>query len=424
MFYLTPLDNMYWIKNTFRLIAFALLILALPVCTGNQEAGRALDTPKQIAEADTVATIAEKPKPLPVDRKFNDMARFIAGMPAEEGSLFASYAQNPAWQQYAKGADAQWQSILNTKLPKITQWRDQELKEANARSGLLFYPFSGPDFLHASAFFPEADTMVLVGLEPIGNLPDFDKIAQKSLAGYFNGLQQTLNSILNFSFFRTNSMAVDFTGKVVSDIDGTLPVLMLFMARTGHKVLYYEKIAISPEGKIIPAAEAKADSTYYGTMLAYSSEKDPETRKTLFYFAANLQDTPYSARSGLSEGGLLQRSDFRKYLESLPIQTTYIKSASYLMHLAEFSLMRQLILEKSKFYLQDDSGMPIRFLDRTKWDLIFYGSYISPISLFSGRYQADLRAIYQKGEGVRPLPFGIGYQFREGTSNLMLAVKK
>ncbi|NJL13593.1 MAG: hypothetical protein HC913_11690 [Microscillaceae bacterium] len=415
---------MYWIKTTCWLIAFALLILALPVCTGNQEAGKALDSPQKIAKADSAEAPTEKPKPLPTDRKFNDMAQFIAGLPAEEGSSFASYSQNPAWQQYAKVADTQWNSILNTKLPKIIQWRDQELKAANAQGGLLFYPFSGPDFLHASAFFPEADTMVLVGLEPIGNLPDFEKIAQKSLQGYFNGLQQTLNSILNFSFFRTNSMAVDFTGKVVSTIDGTLPVLMLFMARTGHKVLYYEKIAISPKGKIIPAAEAKADSTYFGTMLAYSSEKEPENRKTLFYFAANLQDTPYSANSGLSEGGLLQRSDFRKYLESLPIQTTYIKSASYLMYRDEFSIVRNLILNKSTFFLQDDSGMPIRFLDRAKWDLTFYGSYVSPISLFQVRYQADLRAIYQKGEGVRPLPFGIGYQFREGTSNLMLATKK
>jgi hypothetical protein len=48
---------------------------------------------------------------------------------------------------------------------------------------------------------------------------------------------------------------------------------------------------------------------------------------------------------------------------------------------------------------------------------------VGPISLFRNRYQTAMRDAYKNKENVKPLPFGIGYQFREGCSNLMLAKK-
>mgnify|MGYP000103131323 CR=1 FL=1 len=63
--------------------------------------------------------------------------------------------------------------------------------------------------------------------------------------------------------------------------------------------------------------------------------------------------------------------------------------------------------------------------DSNKWDLTFYGNYAKPISLFSERHQEDLKEVYQKkSSNVQPLPFGIGYQYAKGTSNLMKATKK
>ncbi|MEO1653593.1 MAG: hypothetical protein AAFU64_08615, partial [Bacteroidota bacterium] len=295
-------------------------------------------------------------RPPPEDRKFNDLARFIAGMAPEEGSSYAELSQSPAWQQYSQVCNNQWTSINQNKIPTMAQWRDQEISAANEASGLVFYPFSGPDFMHVNTFFPKAKEVVMIGLEPIGDLPDMENISKSSLGGYLNGLQQTLYNILNLSFFRTISMAQDFTGKRVSTIDGTLPILMLFLTRTDHKILYYEKVAVSPEGKLIPATEASSDTTYYGTKISYESNDEPGLRKNLYYFAANLQNTPYTARSGLSEGGLLQRKDFRAYLESLDISSTYLKSASYLMYRETFSIVRNIILDKSEYLLQDDSG--------------------------------------------------------------------
>ena len=85
--------------------------------------------------------------------------------------------------------------------------------------------------------------------------------------------------------------------------------------------------------------------------------------------------------------------------------------------------MRAHILRKSHHILQDDSGIPLRYIDST-WQKTFYGSYDAPISLFKNKYQEQLRAAYEAGgSNVRPLPFGIGYDYRLNESNLMLFSK-
>ncbi|MDX2301272.1 MAG: hypothetical protein NW226_00675 [Microscillaceae bacterium] len=412
------------LKSLFLLNFCMCVIWFLTGCGGNSGEEQAQEGLSTIPDTTTNQPKVKEEEPKPIDRKFDDLARLIAGLAPQEGSTYQELCQTDAWKQYAQTADVQWKNINEKKLPLMTEWRDQELKAPNEEKGLIFYPFSGPDFLHVHTFFPKADEIVMIGLEPIGNLPDIDAISKNSLGAYMNGLQQGLYHILTHSFFRTLSMAQDFTGRRVAAIDGTLPILMLFLARTDHKVLYYEKVAVNLDGKLVPAEELKSDSTYYGTKIAFQKNSEPNSRKYLYYFAANLQNDPYVAESGLKSGGLIQRTDFKKYIESLDIKTTYLKSASYLMYRETFSIIRNLILDKSKYLLQDDSGMPINFIDRNKWDLTFYGSYYAPIALFSVRYQPELRKIYAQKENVKPLPFGIGYQFQAGTSNLMLGVKK
>jgi len=46
----------------------------------------------------------------------------------------------------------------------------------------MLYMFSGPDFLYANVFFPEATTYVLSGLEPVGGMPDVSQ-SRRSLSG-------------------------------------------------------------------------------------------------------------------------------------------------------------------------------------------------------------------------------------------------
>lgn len=365
-------------------------------------------------------TIAVEKINYPEEARFNDFAKFIAGSEGSPESELKALESSETWQSYRMNLDNLWHKT-NQKLPTIKEWTEKELSDVNATGGTLFYPFSGADFLHADLFFPEFDNVVMIALEPVGDYADLnEKNANGTLTAYLNGLKRAMNAILRLSFFRTIAMASDFQ----SEMDGTLHVLVHFMSRTGHDLMYQEKVAIQPDGTLTNDLSSVADSAYIGNRF-YFRKSGEEKVKTLTYFAVNVQNMAYHSRGGLVAKGLDERKDLVKYFKNIDITATYLKSASYLMHRETFSIIRNLILDESEYVLQDDSGIPVRFFDKDKWDLTFYGNYSFPISLFAERHQEDLKEIYEKKEmKVRSLPFGIGYQYRKGTSNLMLAKKK
>ncbi|WP_299456519.1 hypothetical protein [uncultured Microscilla sp.] len=410
-------------RKTFTLLSLVVWMCSLASCGSSTKKGNTEDTTTIITSVENERT-PQKPKTDP--RVYNDLARYIAGLKGKPGSKYAQYEKDKAWDNYAKYTTALWKKVTDEKLPVMIDWQKQELRKANKNGGTLLYPFSGADFLHAWVFFPKAEKTVMMGLEPIGSLPQGEQIAKEKPQNYFNNLAASLSSVLNFSFFKTKEMAYVFSGKADKRLDGTLPTILFFMARTHHKILDYEKVALSKNGHIISASEVKAsnpdqDTTVYGNKLVYQA-KDDNTKRTLYYFSANLADKDYDGMPGLS-----QREDLMNFLNGLSINATFLKSASYLMYKPYFSIIRRTILRKTSYLLQDDSGIPAKYMiEDNKWALTFYGKYIGPIALFANYTQPELKSAYEplSGEKVRPLPFGIGYQYKKGTSNLMLAREK
>lgn len=382
---------------------------------------------QSVQATDTLEKEPKKERVVPIEKKYNEIARFIAGLPQEENNPLQEYEKTETWKKYSQESNRKWQKLKEGKLAKMRAWADVELKEINQRGGTLFYPFSGADFLHAQVFFPNLDEIIMIGLEPIGNPLNVEKIAKKQ-TNYFSALNKAGYFLAEFSFFRTNDMAVDLTGKRSIEVDGTIHLIMLYLAQLDNTITYYEKVVVDTEGNLIPVSEYKEKvdnnnknkKVVYGNRLFFKRKND-DTIRSVIYFSANLSDY-----------GLLEENpDFRKYLEKLKPTATYLKAASYLMYSVQapgknynFKIIRDIILKNSQYVLQDDSGIPLsNFSDDSKWQKTFYGVYAGPISLFSNRYQIAMREAYRNKENVKPLPFGIGYQFREGTSNLMLAKK-
>lgn len=394
-----------------------LLFIGLIITSCGEDAPVEVDVQPEVE--DTLSVEVEKEDVTPQDQKFDDLSQFLAGYNGSDESSFKSLETSDIFKNYQLNINALWKRT-DAKLPTIIEWTSSELADVNTDGGTLFYPFSGADFLHADLFFPDHDNIVMIALEPIGTFPDLmDKSKDTTFQVYMSQLKKSMNAILGLSFFRTIAMADDFK----SELDGTLHVLMHFMARTDHTVLFQEKVAIQSNGELTNDLSDVSDSTYIGNRYFFQRNGEDKVR-TLTYFAVNIQNVPYVSRGGLVAKGLESRTDLVAYFNGINIKSTYLKSASYLMHRPTFSIIRNLILNESEYLLQDDSGIPVQFFDVNKWDLTFYGNYVQPISLFEERLQEDLKEIYLEKENVKPLPFGIGYQYRKGTSNLMKATKK
>lgn len=411
------------------------IALTISGCSSTPEKNQAkvnIAEKKDSFKKDTVIPKTEVPQAsIPkkkVVRIYNDNARFIAGLKSEEGSEFKKLENNRDWQHYATWSNAVWSKLKEGQLKKVTTWAQKELafvhtKEATNKNLKMFYPFSGADFLYANTLFPTADEYLMIGLEPVGKVPDIRKIPEDFWENYFLALKTSMDDILTASFFKTKDMRKDFT---IQELKGTLPILMIFIARTGHKIVTLEPVEINDSGKIIDSRLDKIAHHQYSQMhgVRITFEKD-----SLSNSANNSQKSIYYFSIDLSDASLKQKPEFDLFLNSYGKTVSFIKSASYLMHENNFSAIRSLILKHSYTHVQDDSGIPLKYFyegeQNTKWqEPLFYGGYKAPIPMFKNCYQEELKNKFADTTIVKPLPFRIGYQNLAKQSNIIIVKSK
>ncbi|MGZ5190188.1 MAG: hypothetical protein ACXWCZ_04155 [Flavisolibacter sp.] len=291
----------------------------------------------------------------------NALANIMSGI-ADTSSIY-QYVQNTAdFKSFSKNFDKRWNTYDSTRLMNLRKFRENEISKVVKPQSTLFYPFSGPDILHAQAFFPEADQYVLIGLEPVGSLPEFKREEIDSLDTYFSKVNTSLNAILKFSFFRTQSMKNDLKNE---EVDGTLHLLFLFLKRTGNELCSAKPITMDSSGTVIYvnsfADLKKLKTNTRGVEIKFVN--DDKQLKSLYYFSLNAAD-----------GGLKANKGFMTYLKNMGTVNTYLKGASYLMHKNYFSKVRNVILDQSQHVVQDDSGIAFHYFeeDDQNWGYSFF----------------------------------------------------
>jgi hypothetical protein len=329
-----------------------------------------------------------------------DTARFIAGLQPSAGSPLAALTRDESWQQHARFFDRAFGEFDRTQLAKIRAWSSTKLREHRPT---MFYMFSGPDFLYANAFFPAADTYVMAGLEPPGQIPDLMKMQRGTIGPSLQSVANSMHTVLNLSFFITHNMRTQLSS---GRLNGTIPILYIFVARSGKAVREVSLVNLDDDG--MERAEGPSlKSAAHGVKIVFAgADGRPQT---LYYFSTNL------ANDGVASGGFL------KFLERLGPADSLIKSASYLLHSGNFSKIRDFLVTHSSTILQDDSGIPLAYFDRQKWQLQPFGNYLAPLGIFPGTYQPKLKELFAKAPAME---FGYGYRHHSHESNLLLAVQK
>jgi hypothetical protein len=330
----------------------------------------------------------------------DDTARFLAGMPPSADSPLTPLTKDPSWQRHARFFDTAFGQLEQRQLSKIRTWADANLA---APLPTMFYMFSGPDFLYADVFYPKAVTYVLSALEPVGAVPDLTKVPRGGIGPNLYDVEQSLGSILSFSFFITKEMKTDLQGGPIS---GTLPLLYVFLARSGKTIRDVRLIALDDKGATYFANENAGTNVTRGVRIVFASDDGQE--KTLYYFSTDLSNR------GVKSSGFLQ------FCQTLAPASSLIKSASYLLHTGNFTTVRDFLLANSATIIQDDSGIPLRSYDPKKWRFFPFGRYAGPIDKFPGTYQPKYAELFRRAQ---PMDFGIGYRWRTFESNLLLSIK-
>ena len=347
----------------------------------------------QAAAAETAAAVATA----------DDSAKILAGMPPSANSPLASYTKDGSWQQHAKRFDAAWAALDKRQLSKIKAWSTQYLPP---RKQAVFYFFSGPDFLYADAFYPGADTYVMAALEPVGEIPDLTGMSRGQVEGGIGRIENSLNTVLNYSFFITKKMRGELSG---GRFGGTLPILYVFLERSGKTIRDASLVALDADGNVKPANDpGLPKNAPRGAKITFSTGADGKPQ-TLYYFSTDLSN------DGVKTSGFL------KFCDTFGLADSFIKSASYLLHADSFSTIRSYIVDHSDVVVEDDSGVPVRFFKPDEWQLMAFGNYVAPLGIFPHTYQPMLHDLYRKRTAA--LDFGIGYRWRPSESNVLLAIR-
>ena len=314
----------------------------------------------------------------------DDTARLLAGLPVT-GPL-AAFTQDPRWQGHAAAMDKAWKTKEYFQLGPIATWMSSHADEYYRSAGTMYYMFSGPDFLYAYAFFPNASTYILAGLEPVGQVPDLTRMNADTLNANLGALRNSMSTLLITHYFVTEEMKSEL-GR--SNLSGTAPIIYVFLARLGCTVLDTTYIHSPADGvKITFARNGRSQIVYY-------------------------------FKTDLSGGD----SSFLHWCGGHGVGVSLIKAASYLMHGEGFSGVRNFLLNHSTCIVQDDSGVPLRSFGKN-WQLEFYGRFIPHGEKFGKYDQQALAEIYHHSPPPPELGFAFGYWWQAERGLLILARRK
>ncbi len=338
--------------------------------------------------------------------KVNSTARLISGLqpmyPAH-----VDFAETEAWKEHSAHMKAAWAKMNEKQVATMAAWRDSAISKTCPVGKTVLYPFSGPDFFNAYWLFPDCETYVMFGLEHIGDVPDIEAMNERQLVRMVADVRTATTDFFGRNYFITENMSRQLR---TAQLRGVVPLFMISMALSGVDILRVRPFEFQPVARQAAAPKGKPMRQLRGVTIEFRAPGSPTVRR-VNYFTVDATDR-----------GLAHYPEFLAYLRSLGTTTTFIKSASYLLHGNEFRQIRDALLDASGYLVQDDSGLPYSYLEARGWKVQLYGKYGVPIPPFQRAFQASLDRAY-KSQLSSPLPFTFGYQFhdaRDERSNVLV----
>ena len=396
-----------------------LFLFSLTFCTNNSNnRENQIDFEVEIKKVDDTLTLVEKVdsteirvKAVEIDSFHTGIAYLISGL--DQSYFNKSIVDSAFWVKYSNKVNKSFSKIKANRLDKMTLWLDEETEGHSKDTTMLFYPFSGADFLHAYHFFPNANEYLLLAKESIGEIPELSSMNNGDVAKYLDGVNFALRDIYRRSYFITKNMRSDIKEK---QIEGLLPLFYWFIARTDHQIIEKHNVFINKNGEknIIDSASIAEKKSIRGVEFKIK-KPGSEQIKTITYFDCDI-----------SNKGFERNPEFKTFLDTKRISNTFVKSASYLMHYTTFSEIRDIVLNSSSFIIEDDTGIPFKFFNDTVWTTRLHGVYENPIKDFSkNRFQKDLEEAYKNAKYyINEIPSSLGYHWGSKNQNQMTFKKK
>ena len=260
-----------------------------------------------------------------------------------------------------------------------------------------------------TTFFPNASTYVLSGLERTGPIPDCQKMRGHALSAALGHLKVSLRQVLSHSYFITSQMGAHLSrGQLPGTHSGAVRVSRPH--RQDHPDVSY--VQLEPDGTVKPLdASAPPGTMPRAVKIIFSSAGGADLSRRSITSAPTSPTTASpraaSSSSASSSGPATASSRAR------PISCTAAPSRACASSCSTTACT----------ILQDDTGVPVQPVQGGRVGACSRSAGIRRRSRCLRASQPRLRALFEKNKPAA-LDFGIGYRWRTGQSNLVLATRK
>lgn len=342
------------------------------------------------------------------NRRATATAQILAGItPNPIDPALVRFVDSEAFKEHQQWMTTNWNQVRG-RLQTMESWRSQEIKLVATQRKNLLYPFSGPDFLNAYTFFPEHSRYVFFSLERPGSLPDLESVTPVQFVKLLQDVRSAFRDIFERNYFITSYMTKQLT---TPWIRGTVPIMATMMALMNRRIVRIEPLDLFPDlTQAYGTPDAKGPRVLMRAVRIEFAAPNATATQQLYYVSLDAADK-----------ALEFYPEFVNWISQYKPATVLLKSASYLLHDNQFAKTRSMLLEAADVVVQDDTGIPYKFISQDPWKVKLYGRYNRPIRPMTYGYQKDLETAYSARMEQSPLPFPFGYYWRGQKSGLIVA---
>jgi hypothetical protein len=355
-----------------------------------------------------------------IDTNLTELSRFIAGMDCQT-ETYKKLQEKASYKTHTNFTSKVWKQLEDSTLDVMVKWATEKNIMEDADTLPCMYTFSGPDFLFGNRFFPKASHYVLMGLEKCGSVTEVSGMKESAVNEYLNSIRGSMRYLLKAGYFVTAHMSTDFSKSV---LNGNIHMMLMFMARENYSICSIDYGYMGKDSSFVVTGVSTGSTAYKvkGTtntsgkingMRVGITDSTAQKLKYVYYFSADIMDSK-----------LKDKTEFTAFIENMAPFNSYFKAASYVPQHKSFAIIRNLILDNSYKILQDDTGVPLKSLDKTIYDIEMWGTYTKVISDLSWGYQPDLKKALEASGNNKDLPFRISYNGNYDEGMMLYAKRK
>jgi len=284
----------------------------------------------------------------PYDVETTDVARVLGGMPPTRTEALAGLLATPAWQAYEAEARTRWSAAWSSKWEPVRGWAGVELKGPAGKCQTLLHPFGGADFLTAYLMFPACEGYVLVGSEPVGQMPAFAEATASRVGAMADEIRRSFPDV----FVRDSGAHRPPQSQPARP--GALRLLLVQLAHLDSRIIHASRFDLASNGRPLEAIPIRGGNGRPAA-LSLTFEVPGGRPQSLVYLPADLDDAAIRRRPGVWT-----------FLKLQAPFTTLIAPAGKLGG-DQSTILRTLILDQSRAILQDRPVIPAHLLGQRRW---------------------------------------------------------